>query len=134
MCVTDRHDMTLAVKVALNVNTTNQPTIFPIFFRNCPVPPHPVQRSLAPSRPNFAAPIEIRWLRLCRTQIRVRPFACQGTNMRHDSVGCYTKWITSLHYREYIYSVAVYQKYLTRLGESIIFEPWRENYHFSQPS
>ena len=24
MCVTDRHDMTLAVKVALNTNTTNQ--------------------------------------------------------------------------------------------------------------
>ena len=24
MCVTDRHDMTLAVKVALNSNTTNQ--------------------------------------------------------------------------------------------------------------
>ena len=28
MYVTDRHDMTLAVKVALNLNTTNQPTIF----------------------------------------------------------------------------------------------------------
>ena len=26
-------------------------------------------------------------------------------------------------YREYVYSVAVYQKYLTRLGELIIFEP-----------
>ena len=26
MCVNDRHDMTLAVKVALNPNTTNQPT------------------------------------------------------------------------------------------------------------
>ena len=25
MCVTDRHDMTLAVEVALNPNTTNQP-------------------------------------------------------------------------------------------------------------
>ena len=25
MCVTDSHDMTLAVKVALNPNTTNQP-------------------------------------------------------------------------------------------------------------
>ena len=25
ICVTDRHDMTLAVKVALNRNTTNQP-------------------------------------------------------------------------------------------------------------
>ena len=25
MCVTDRHDMTLAVKVALNPNKTNQP-------------------------------------------------------------------------------------------------------------
>ena len=36
--------------------------------------------------------------------------------------------------REYVYSVPVYQKYLTGLGELIIFEPWRENYHFSQPS
>ena len=36
--------------------------------------------------------------------------------------------------RGYVLSVAVYQKYLTRLGELIIFEPWRENYHFSQPS
>ena len=35
---------------------------------------------------------------------------------------------------EYVYSVAVYQKYLTRLGELIILEPWRENYHFAQPS
>ena len=26
MCLTDRHDMTLAVKVVLNPNTTNQPT------------------------------------------------------------------------------------------------------------
>ena len=37
-------------------------------------------------------------------------------------------------YREYVYSVVVYQKYLTRLRELIIFEPWRENYHFSQLS
>ena len=37
-------------------------------------------------------------------------------------------------YREYVYSVAVFQKYLTRLGELIIFEPLRENYHFSKPS
>ena len=29
-------------------------------------------------------------------------------------------------------SAAVYQKYLTKLGELIIFEPWRENYHVSQ--
>ena len=35
--------------------------------------------------------------------------------------------------KEYLYSVAVYQKNPTRLGELIIFEPWRENYHFSQP-
>ena len=26
MCVTDRHNMTLALKVALNPNTTNQPS------------------------------------------------------------------------------------------------------------
>ena len=37
-------------------------------------------------------------------------------------------------YREYVYSVVVYQKYQTRLRELIIFEPWRENYNFSQPS
>ena len=36
--------------------------------------------------------------------------------------------------REYVYSVVVYQKFLTRFGELITFEPWRENYHFSQPS
>ena len=36
-------------------------------------------------------------------------------------------------FREYVYSVAVYQKYLRRLGELITFEPWRENYHLSQP-
>ena len=35
---------------------------------------------------------------------------------------------------EYVYSIAVYQKYLMRLGELIIFEPLRENYYFSQPS
>ena len=48
-----------------------------------------------------------------------------------------TKWILWIHNyvnREYVYSVAVYQKYITRLKELIIFEPWRENYHFSQPS
>ena len=32
ICVTDRHDMTLDVKVALNSNTTNQPTNQPIDF------------------------------------------------------------------------------------------------------
>ena len=37
-------------------------------------------------------------------------------------------------YREYVYSVALYKKYLTRFGELIIFEPWRQNYHLSQPS
>ena len=32
----------------------------------------------------------------------------------------------------YVYSVAVYQKYLTRLEEMTIFSPWLENYQFSQ--
>ena len=36
--------------------------------------------------------------------------------------------------RAYVQSVAVYQKYLTRMGELIIFEPWLENYHFFQLS
>ena len=36
MCVTDRHDMTLAVKVALNPNTTNQlPYMVVIFHFKC---------------------------------------------------------------------------------------------------
>ena len=33
----------------------------------------------------------------------------------------------------YVYSVVVYQKYLTRLGEMIILSPRLENYQFSQP-
>ena len=37
-------------------------------------------------------------------------------------------------YREYVHSAVVYQKYLKKLRELIIFEPWRENYHFSQQS
>ena len=49
---------------------------------------------------------------------------------------CNSDFYTESRNREYIhvYSVVVYQKYLTRLGELIIFEPLRENYHFSQPS
>ena len=43
-------------------------------------------------------------------------------------------YLLTIVHREYVYSVAVYQKYLTRLEELIIFEPRRENYHFSQPS
>ena len=40
MCITIRHDMTLAVKVALNLNTTNQQTnqLFSLFWRNADVP------------------------------------------------------------------------------------------------
>ena len=34
---------------------------------------------------------------------------------------------------EYVHSFAVYQKYLTRSGEMIIFSPRLENYRFSQP-
>ena len=34
----------------------------------------------------------------------------------------------------YVFSVAVRKKYLTRLGELVIFELLRENYHFSKPS
>ena len=36
--------------------------------------------------------------------------------------------------REYIYSVAVYQIYPTKLEELIIFKPWREKYNFFQPN
>ena len=32
--------------------------------------------------------------------------------------------------REYLHSVVVCEKYLTRLGELIIFEPWREKLSF----
>ena len=52
----------------------------------------------------------------------------EGRNQRTENYG------PVLINKEYVPSVAVYQKYLTRLGELIIFEPWRENYHFSQPS
>ena len=34
MCVTDRYDMTLAVKVALNPNTINQITVLPSVCRH----------------------------------------------------------------------------------------------------
>ena len=37
--------------------------------------------------------------------------------------------------REYVHSVGhAYQKYVMRLEELIIFEPWRENCHSFQPS
>ena len=36
-------------------------------------------------------------------------------------------------YIEYVYSVVVYKKYLSRLGEIIVFSPRLENYQFSQP-
>ena len=67
----------------------------------------------------------------------------QGLLLRVDNLGyiynlanaCEHYWMQSKEInREYVYSVAAYQKYLTRLGESIIFEPWRGNYHFSQSS
>ena len=34
---------------------------------------------------------------------------------------------------EYVHSAVVYQKYLTRLEEMIIFSPRLEKYQFSQP-
>ena len=41
----------------------------------------------------------------------------------------------SLEDIENTYTVLPYIKDIKkRLGELIIFEPWRENYHFSQPS
>ena len=45
-------------------------------------------------------------------------------------------WFEVLYivHKEIVYNVDIYQKYLTRLGEVIIFEPWGENYHFFQPS
>ena len=33
MCVTDRHDMTLAVKAALNPNTTDQPSFIEMILK-----------------------------------------------------------------------------------------------------
>ena len=35
MCVTDRHDMTIAVRVALNPNTTNQPIFVKLGIVEC---------------------------------------------------------------------------------------------------
>ena len=49
-------------------------------------------------------------------------------------MGIVLPWYNQHCDREYVYSVAVCQKYLTRLEELIIFEPWREFYHFSQPT
>ena len=57
----------------------------------------------------------------------------QNTSKSH-SYETILKYGDYYDYREYVYSAVVYQKYLTRLRELIIFEPWRENYHFSQPS
>ena len=37
-------------------------------------------------------------------------------------------------YIEFVHSIFIYQKYLTWLGEMIIFSPRLENYQFSQPS
>ena len=39
---------------------------------------------------------------------------------------CYEGNRLAYVHRIYVHSVAVYKKYLTRLGELIIFEPWRE--------
>ena len=50
------------------------------------------------------------------------------------STGCSSSTLLCMLNREYVYSVAVYQKYLTRLRELITFEHGRENYYFSQPS
>ena len=36
-------------------------------------------------------------------------------------------------YIDYVHSIVVYQKYLTRLEEMIIFSPRLENYQFPQP-
>ena len=44
-----------------------------------------------------------------------------------------TQQIRCYNIKEYVYSIVAYQKYLTRLGEMIIFSPRLENYQFSQP-
>ena len=55
MCVTDRQDMTLAVKVALNSNTTNQPTnhspLLLFFFFPSPSLCRTTSSSFTPLRP-----------------------------------------------------------------------------------
>ena len=65
-----------------------------------------------------------------------------AVNMIHDVIGTdnsftYTAKFIFVGVRkdriEYVHSVVVYQKYLTRLGEMIIFSPRLENYQFSQP-
>ena len=48
--------------------------------------------------------------------------------------GCERQGVGLLVNREYVHSVDIYQKYLTRLGELVIFEPWRENRHYSKTS
>ena len=48
------------------IRAKNHPGLYkiaPFFFGTAPTP---LQRSLAPSKLNLAAPVEIRWLRLCQ--------------------------------------------------------------------
>ena len=40
---------------------------------------------------------------------------------------------TRLMIIEYVHSAVVYEKYLTPLGEMIVFSPKLENYQFTQP-
>ena len=49
-------------------------------------------------------------------------YSCTGRSV------CFTS--PADEYRECIYSVSVYQNYVTRLGELIIFEPWARKLSF----
>ena len=80
---------------------------------------------LDPFLPNL-----IRWIQLCDKKKRI----LHSLTVDEILTRLIPFFRTRLINREYVHSVAVYQKYLTRLGELIIFEPWRKNYHFSQPS
>ena len=86
--------------------------------------------------------LEILWVKKCRNFSvgEIFPFhskyfpIAENLELPFRSTAFVEKIIRGNIYREYVYSAVVYQKYLTRLRELIIFEPWRENYHFSQPS
>ena len=84
----------------------------------------------------FPSGCEARAINLDNKNIEIGIFT-GGSSVRSKNIfTAISRYPTGKHEtnREYVYSVVVYQKYLTRLRELIIFEPWRENYHFSQPS
>ena len=62
------------------------------------------------------------WKRATKEPLTVFPFQMLANQTLKDKLNTYI-----------VHSAVVYQKYLTRLREMIIFSPRLENYQFSQP-